>query len=155
VSQNVSQISTPTKGKKTSSLKERVCEDTYFTIGFCIFLICLTMIIIVNEISLRLTLTATSTGNIIAVRGQSRQHMVVIHYVNGVQYVGRLRGLSRGSSDIRREGRQIQIFYNPSAPQQIRINATGASDIFATIIFVIVISFFIVLLIAKIKNEWV
>ena len=158
MSQNARQTSTLAKGEKNSSLKERVCGDTYFAIGFCLFIICFTVIAIVNEIYLRLALTEPSMGTIIvARRGWRGGRMVVIHYVNGVQYVGRVRGLSSGSPDIRRdiirEGQQIRILYNPSAPQQIRMNVTGASDTFANIIFFIFMSFFIVFLIAQIKKE--
>ena len=157
VSQDAGQTSTLTKKKDTSSKIASSIALFKAIGGLCLFVVCLAIIILANEIFLRLTLTEANTGTVVyasvSVSGNESLNVHVAHYVNGERYSGRLRGIARGSWDDRR-GTQVRIFYNPADPRQIRTNVMLAKHLFYVIMFVLFGSIFLITEIPRIKREW-
>jgi len=134
VSQNTKQTSALAKNKDTK----------IFIVGFCIFAICFIIIIFVNEISIRRTLTEANTGRVVhvGVGMNNRGSVQVTHYVNGERYTGWLRGMR--SSSGAREGMQFSIFYDPADPRRIRAATMGTADLFYAIWIVILVLLFLI-----------
>ena len=155
ISQNARQASTLTK-KKDAPSKLAFYLALFKAIGgLCIFVVGFTVVILANEIFLRLRLTEANTGVVtyrsLSARDEGRVY--VTHYVNDERYTGRLRGIARGGSDARR-GAQIRIFYNRADPRQIRTNVMSIHTIIIIVVCVIFAPIFLATEISRIKKEW-
>jgi len=132
----------------------RAFWDSCVGIGVCIFGIGFVIMLLADEISLRQSLTEANTGSVESViHGGHRRtrNLLISHYVNGDRHTGRLSGIARGGWFIR-AGAQIEIFYDPANPSQIRTNDIGVDSLAIWIVLIVLIPTAIIALISRIRN---
>jgi len=145
VSQNARQT-TEQPQKSTASF----WDSPYVGIVFCIFVIACVVIYIGYDISLRQRLTEANTGTVVRVEMRAG-NMLITHHVNDERYTGWLLGIPRGRLFVW-EGAQIQIFYDPANPSQIRTNDISVGNLASWIVLIVLAPIVMIDMISKIKK---